>query len=388
MVLCFARHLLPDWEAPLSSRIKTGSLVQDRRDKVWRFFWWEDGKRRSKALGRFPTKADAWKAAKPLRDDLEKPQPETSSVPTVSTLVEQYRKEKMPTRHDTRGGYESWLRVYILPKWGGSPITDLQARPVEMWLESQPLAPKSKVHIRGILSALWNYAMWKQDIPLQVNPISLVTVKGASKRVRKPRILTVEQFRLLLSHLREPYNTLALMCVCFGLRISEALALKWADVDWLNGRLRVERGIVQQVVDDVKTDDSRKTLTIANELLDLLKVWKQKAQFSGPEDWIFASPFQLGKLPFSYTGVKQEIQRAADAAGLGHLRSHTFRHTYRTWLDSIGAPTGVQQRLMRHADIRTTMNIYGDAVTADMADAHGKVVGLALNSTETARKTV
>lgn len=248
-----------------------------------------------------------------------------------------------------------------------------------MWLEAQPLAPKSKVHVRGILSSLWTYAMWKQDIPLQVNPISLVTVKGASKRVRKPRILTVDQFRLLLAQLREPYNTLALMCVCFGLRISEALALKWADVDWLNSTLRVERGIVQQVVDNVKTDDSRKTLTIANELLDLLKVWKQKAQFSGLEDWIFASPFQLGKLPFSYTGVKQEIQRAADAAELGHLRSHTFRHTYRTWLDSIGAPTGVQQRLMRHADIRTTMNIYGDAVTADMADAHGKVVGLVLN---------
>jgi integrase len=111
-----------------------------------------------------------------------------------------------------------------------SPITDLQARPVEMWLESQPLAPKSKVHIRGILSALWNYAMWKQDAPLQVNPISLVTVKGASKRIRKLRILTVEQFRLLLSQLREPYNTLALMCVCFGLRISEALALKWTDM--------------------------------------------------------------------------------------------------------------------------------------------------------------
>src|SRR5215831_8560042 len=113
--------------------------------------------------------------------------------------------------------------------------------------------------------------MWKQDIPMQVNPISLVTVEGASKQERQPRILTVEQFRLLVSHLREPFNTLALMCVCFRLRISEALALKWADVDWLNGTLRVERGIVQQIVDDVKTDDSRKTLTIANDLLQVLK---------------------------------------------------------------------------------------------------------------------
>jgi hypothetical protein len=34
---------------------------------------------------------------------------------------------------------------------------------------------------------------------------------------------------------------------------------------------------------------------------------------------------------------------------------------------------------MRHADIRTTMNIYGDVVTPDIREAHGKVVGLALN---------
>jgi integrase len=366
----------------LSSRIRTGSVVQDKRSKVWNFFWWEDGKRKCKALGRFPTKAAVWKAAKPLRDALEVKPQDNSSVPRVGTLVEQYRKEKMPTRHDTRAGYESWLRVFILPKWKETRITELQARPVEMWLESLTLAPKSKVHIRGILNSLWNYAMWKQDIPMQVNPISLVKVKGASKRIRKPRILTVAQFRLLVSHLREPFNTLGLMCVCFGLRISEALALKWADVDWLNSTLRVERGIVQQIVDDVKTDDSRKTLTIAKELLDVLMVWKQKAQFSASEDWIFASPFQIGRLPFSYTCVKEEIQRAAEAAGLGHLRTHTFRHTYRTWLDSIGAPTGVQQRLMRHADIRTTMNIYGDVVTADMAEAHGKVVGLALNGME------
>jgi integrase len=82
--------------------------------------------------------------------------------------------------------------------------------------------------------------MWKQDVALQINPMSLVTVKDASKRLRQPRSLTVEQFRLLLSQLKEPFGTMALVCVCFGLRISECLALKWDDVDWLNGLLRVE----------------------------------------------------------------------------------------------------------------------------------------------------
>jgi len=367
-------------------RQRQGSVVLDRRIKCWNFFWWENGRRRSKKIGtksQYPTKASAWRAAKPLREAVENqtqvnPSNVTSApIPTVTVLVEQYRQEKMPTRHDTRGGYETWLRVYILPKWGEAQITDLQARPVELWLESLPLAPKSKVHIRGILNALWKFGMWRQDIPLQINPISLVTIKGASKRIRQPRILTVEQFRLLTSHLREPFNTLALMCICLGLRISECLAVRWSDVDWLNGTLRIERGIVQQVVDDVKTAESRRTLTIANDLLDTLKVWKQTTQFSSPEDWVFASPAQVGRLPWSYTGVKEELQRAADAAGIGHLRSHAFRHTYRTWLDSVGTPVGIQQQLMRHSDARTTMATYGSAMGADMAEAHGKVVCLA-----------
>jgi len=355
--------------------------VQDKRDKVWRFYWWEDGKRRSKALDRFSTKAAAWKAARPLRDDLEtQPAVRTRSAPTVKAIVEQYSAEKMPTRKATSRTYRSWIRLHILPKWGESRITDLQARPVELWLSSLPLAPKSRVHIRGILSSLWNFAMWNQSIPMQVNPISLVTVKGASKRVKQPRSLTVEQFRLLISHLREPFGTVALLCTCFGLRISECLALRWGDVDWLNKQLRVERGIVERNVDDVKTDESRKSLAIADELLERLKVWRQAPHFAADNDWLFASPVKAGRLPYCYTGVWRELDRASNAAGLGHMGTHTFRHSYRMWIDAIGTPVGVQQKLMRHSDIRTTMNIYGDAASEDMRKAHNKIVGLALHS--------
>jgi integrase len=363
----------------MSSRVNTGSVVQDKRDKVWRFYWWEDGKRRSKALGRFNTKANAWKAAKPLRDALETERRVIPDVPTVKTLVKHYRTEKMPTRKDTKRGYESWIRVHILPKWGECPITDLQARPVELWLESLNLAPKSRTHIRGILSSLWNFAMWRQDIPIQVNPISLVTVKGASKRIRQPRSLTVEQFRLLVSHLREPFGTIALMCVCFGLRISECLALRWSDIDWLNAQLRVERGIVEQNVDDVKTDESRKSFAVADELLERLKEWRRATDFPADGDWIFASPLKIGRLPYSYTGFWRELDRAGKDCGVGHIGTHTFRHSYRMWIDAIGTPIGVQQKLMRHSDIRTTMNIYGDAESGDMRRVNGKIAELAFS---------
>jgi integrase len=50
------------------------------------------------------------------------------------------------------------------------------------------------------------------------------------------------------------------------------------------------------------------------------------------------------------------------------------------WIDAVGTTVGVQQKLMRHADIRTTMNIYGDAASADMREAHHKIVRLALQT--------
>ena len=57
------------------------------------------------------------------------------------------------------------------------------------------------------------------------------------------------------------------------------------------------------------------------------------------------------------------IAESAEAAGVGKLGTHSFGHTYRSWLDAVGTPIAVQKKLMRHSDIRTTMNIYGDVVT-------------------------
>jgi integrase len=176
------------------------------------------------------------------------------------------------------------------------------------------------------------------------------------------------------------------VCVCFGLRISEALALKWSDVDWLNGKLNIERGIVRQIADDVKSEESRKQMAIDSSSIDVLNQWKQTTQFSAQEDWIFASPVLLGRLPWSYPWVLRVFGKAASNAGIAHVSTHTMRHTHRSWLDAVGTPIAVQQKLMRHADIRTTMNTCGDVVTDEMAVASGKVAEWALNGSQTDHK--
>jgi integrase len=263
-------------------------------------------------------------------------------------------------------------------------LTELQARPVELWLTSLDLSPKIRSHIRGLLHSLWDFAMWRGDVPVQRNPIELVTVKDASKRMRQPRSLTVDENQKFAQHLEEPFRTISLLCVCLGLRISEALGLKWSDVDWKKSTLAVTRAIVYQQVDDCKSAGSRKTVAIAAEVLDALKTWKQASQFSSSEDWMFASPVQLGRLPWSFNGVQERYQKAGKDAGIGHLSTHTMRHTFRSWLDATGATVAVQQKAMRHADVRTTMNTYGDVVTDELVTAGSKVAALAVNGRESA----
>jgi integrase len=246
------------------------------------------------------------------------------------------------------------------------------------------------VHIRGLLHALWDYAMWRRDVPTTRNPMDLVKVKDASQRVRKTRSLTSEQFQMLLSTVNHDAYlcTVLLVAVSFGLRTSEVLGLKWKDVDWLGKTVRIERGVVKQIVDDVKSTCSARTKACADALLDVLKQWRQTTQFSEPERLMFASPYKHGKQPLSHSFIWENLGNAAVKAGIGHISSHTFRHTHRTWLDSFNTPVGVQKQLMRHADIRTTMNVYGDAATADMRQAHEKVVGMALNGLQTDCKRI
>lgn len=182
------------------ARQQQGSVVFNKRNRTWHFLWRENGQRKSKLLGhesQLTTKASARRAAEPFRralvDQATKPKASNTGI-TVAELVEHYRTEKMPTPVDTRRSYDVWLRLYVLPQFGDCQLTDVQARAVELWMNGLELSPKSKAHIRGVLRLLWDYAQWRGDIPTQRNPMELVTIKGATKRVKKRRSLTVQEF--------------------------------------------------------------------------------------------------------------------------------------------------------------------------------------------------
>jgi len=337
----------------------------------------------------YRTEAQAWKAAEVLRLTVNPDNPNQHGV-SFGALIDRYIAEDAPERCSTREGYILMLRKYIKPRWGNYAIADVRSFAVEEWLKhlktldgSRELAPKTKAGIRSMMHLLYKSAMRWGFVAAQANPMGngLVRIKDASKRQRQPQVLSVQQFHQLRNDIRnQVVRTAMMVAICLGLRCSELFALKWGDIDFERNLVFVRRGFVRGKIDAVKTRHSDADLPLDSRLAKLLLEGTFLSPFDGPQDWVFASPFRNGEVPYSPHELQQRwIRPAAERMGLGPgIGWHTFRHTFRTLLDETGAPIKVQQELMRHADIRTTLNVYGKAMDESKRKANSNVVQMVL----------
>jgi integrase len=72
--------------------------------------------------------------------------------------------------------------------------------------------------------------------------------------------------------------------------------------------------------------------------------------------------------------LRRHLRPLASKVGVPRLGWHTFRHTFRSWLDAVGTAVGIQQKMMRHADVTTTMNVYGKGMMDSKLEAHTKLL--------------
>lgn len=370
---------------------QNGCVSLDKRRNMWYFRWREQGVRKALRIGtleELPSRRAALNKSAGMILTINSGQKPAEQVVTVNAVTQRYITEEMPERFSTRKAYLVYLNRYILPKWGTEDVRNIQPYPVEMWLNSllrknkQPCSGKTKAAIRALMFTTINCAMKWGYLKIERNPLEkgLVRIRGSRKPSFRPRILTEGEFALLLGKIPdEPFRTMVLLDMSLGLGCSELFGLKWSDIDFDRLTVHVQRAIVAGRVDETKTVYRNDLLPLDPTLAAVLGAWRKRSEFKADGDWVWASPFQGGDKPYLSWGVQQRrLSPAAKAAGLGAIGWHTLRHTYRSWLDSTKAPIGVQQRLMRHSDIRTTMNVYGDALMHDKREANGKVVRMAL----------
>ncbi|MFY9559300.1 MAG: site-specific integrase [Terriglobales bacterium] len=371
------------------------TIRKRKKGAVWAFRWWEtqgDGQRvqREKIVGslaEFPTLRAARRAIESERVAINARPGALPVGMTVQHLVTHYEAQELtgPGReqseaeaseggskaHSTRLRYRCQIRKWILPRWGSVGLGDVHTVDVKHWLSQLPLARPTRSSIRNLLHVLFNHAVEYEW--LASNPITLVRQSG--KRTRIPVILDIGQMGALLSRLAPLERTLVLLAASTGLRISELLALKWKDVDLLGKELHVTRAIYRQVVGRCKTENSQKALPIDDCTLQDLLAWWQVTPFKAPDDWVFASARRAGRQPcWPDTLLQKRVRPAAHGAGItSTIGWHTFRRSFSSWLKSSGADMKVVQELMRHANLRTTMDLYTQAPMGAKREAQRKI---------------
>jgi len=314
-------------------------------------------------------------------------------VPTMGLVIERFIKEERIEEivkqkpgeiiitdgisYSTAAGYRSYIRNHIKPKWSDVPVAAVKPMEVADWLKSLLLSPKTRGKVRALMHLLFERAMLWGLIELQRNPIELVKVKDSSRRRKKPQILAPEKFRELVAILGEPYKTMTIVAMCTGLRVSEVLALRWEHIDFKAGVMLVQQGVVNGRIGRVKTEASRDEVPLDPAFAAVLKHWKG-TRTSG---LVFPSHITGGCY---YAGIiqRQILKPRGEQIGIAGLGWHTFRHTYRSLLDETGAPIGVQQKLMRHSNVATTMNVYGNSTLRAKQQANSKVVQMVIKEEE------
>jgi len=161
------------------------------------------------------------------------------------------------------------------------------------------------------------------------------------------RVLSYEEEEKLLAACDDPellfraphLKPIILVAVYTGLRRSEILRLRWADIDFDNDVLIVRKS---------KSRAGAGRLAYLNTLLrSTLQQWRQQVQ----GEWVFPSP----KNPQEHVGdIKHSFYRAVKIAGIPHLTFHQARHTFCTRLDAAGVSLSVIQELAGHASITVT----------------------------------
>ena len=369
------------------SRFQQGSLLKMKRKgcpDVWVFRWYENTigeriykKRTIGSVAEMPTRWDAEKAVLSLRININA---EIRTPERVCDLITHYRQRELTKERKAFATIENHLvlsRLYIEPRWGQHRLDAVRTMQVEEWLHSLPLAPASKTKIKSTFSVLYSHAIRYEW--LTFNPIS--KVRTSSKRLREKDVLSPEEFQLLLEQVSIRDRAMVLLAGSTGLRRSEMIALTWADVNTQTLEVHVLRSCARNRFGHTKTESSRRPVPLHPLVLTSLLEWKEQSLYKTDADFLFPSIRRKGTQPLSPDSLlKRSIRPALARAGIvgKQIGWHNFRHSLATNLRAMGVDVKVAQELLRHANSRTTLDIYTRAVSQQKRDANSKLVELLL----------
>jgi integrase len=321
--------------------------------------------------------------------DLNKGVPVVSSNQTVAQYLDAWLvSAKASVRPRTHESYALNVRR-LQPLLGKQRLSALKPANVERaygeLLESG-LSRRTVIQAHTVLhNALKKALQWGL---IGRNPTEAVSVPRPERR--EMHVLSEEQvMRLFQATQHDEQHALWVLLVTTGLRLGEALGLKWEDVDLANSRLTVQRALQRQKEHGItfvepKTSRSRRMVYFSDGTADALKEHRRKqnqARLMLGGMWNDNSlVFCRGNgRPLDPSRMSQRLHLILKKAGLPSVRVHDLRHTAATLHLERGENPKVVQELLGHSNIATTMDIYSHVTPAIHAAAAAKMQSLFAN---------
>jgi integrase len=293
-----------------------------------------------------PTKAAA---RNKLADQLRNSDPSVEM--NFCELSDRWEAVAIPTlKLSTGAHYRNALRAYVVPAFGKRKISTIGRFDVETFL-SQHSKQYSRSTLRSMRVSLSLVMSWAVACGwIGKNPCAGVKLPRdsscAGKRVVRT-ILKPAQVSAIAEKLEEPYSTLVLFLAVTGLRVGEAIAIKWSDFD--GDVLSVTRRISNGDLDTVKSESSCRKLPIPADLISRMRQL-------GEGEWIFRS--REGTPVNPGNALKRYVRPVAKELGLTIGGWHDFRHTLTTNMRRSGVHPKVISGILGHSGVTLAMNTY------------------------------
>lgn len=310
---------------------------------------------------------------------------DSPSLTLFSELAEEWLNTYSDTlKVNTLISTKSYINNYIIPSFGKYNIVDITSRTicvvVKRWAINADTSPivngrreigkgKDYVNALNILRKIFDYGF---DLNLiEVNPAIGVTAPRPQKReiVKKLKYFDNVQLKIWLKYLDDLEQTnekifevnLYRLLLDTGIRIGEALALNWSDVNLKKQVITISKTAVNGKIQNSTKSSKSRDIYISTQTVQRLKKWKQiqasyyKTISLNQDRLLFpSSSLSPSRQNMYYNRLVVHFKKA----GLPNIGLHGFRHTHATMLLNNGADYKEIQDRLGHASISTTMDTY------------------------------
>ena len=304
----------------------------------------------------------------------EKKDRSEDTEPTFKDYAESWISTTAPAtcKESSVCSYEELLRLHVLPVFGNMRLNDINRGKVKDFFAAKTLegyARSSVIHMKALISNILNSAVDNEVIPMNVS----LGIKIPQKKKNGDEgegngmidVLTAEEADLFLNTVNQYFPRdfpLCLLLLRTGMRIGEALALRWGDFDFNTRFIHVQRGLSRNKIETPKSGKSRR-VDMSQQLAETLTAYRTECKKKGlalglgdvPE-YVFTN--EKGGFIAPSNWRKRVFWKALEKAGLRRIRIHDLRHTYATLRISKGDSITDVSNQLGHYSVKLTLDVY------------------------------